>query len=270
MFVDKDLNTDDYIVNLAAQASVFYGQLHPEKYIHSNVVGFHNLLELARSISCKHLIYASTSSVYGGNTNRPYSVHDNVDHPVSLYAATKKSNELLSHVYSYTYGLPTTGLRFFTVYGPWGRPDMAYYLFTRAILAGEPITVYNHGDMSRDFTYIDDIIEAIVRLLDHIPELDVSWDRDNPDPATSWIPYRIFNIGNQHSINLLDFVHVIEDALGKKADIDLQPMRTGDVKDTFANIDSLNAAIGFKPSTPIQEGIGKFVEWYLDYYKVKL
>ena len=270
MFTKEKFCADDPIINLAAQAGVRYAQQNPDSYIQSNLIGFFNLLELARSVNCKHLLFASSSSVYGGNTKLPFSVHDNVDHPISLYAATKKSNELMAHVYSYTYNLPTTGLRFFTVYGPWGRPDMALFIFTKAILAGQPIPVFNYGDMFRDFTYIDDIVEGIVRLIDHIPEPNAEWNGDSPDPGTSWVPYRIYNIGNHQSVKLMDYISAIEKSLSKKAIVDFKPMQIGDVKSTFADIQDLSKAVGFEPKTSIHEGILKFIEWYLDYYKVKL
>jgi len=268
--VFSELNSGgaDVIVNLAAQPGVRYALEHPDSYISSNLTGFFNLIDNARQCKCRHFIYASSSSVYGGNTRLPFSVHDNVDHPVSLYASTKKSNELMAHVYSYTYNMPTTGLRFFTVYGPWGRPDMAYFSFTKAILAGQPIPVFNNGDMSRDFTYIDDIIEGIGQVVEHIPEPDTAWNSDSPDPGTSWAPYRLFNIGNHKSVRLLDFISVLEESLGRKAVIDFKPMQTGDVKSTFADIQDLADAVGFAPRTSIEEGISKFVEWYLDYYQV--
>ena len=267
MFTKEKFCADDPIINLAAQAGVRYAQQNPDSYIQSNLIGFFNLLELARSVNCKHLLFASSSSVYGGNTKLPFSVHDNVDHPISLYAATKKSNELMAHVYSYTYGLPVTGLRFFTVYGPWGRPDLSLYIFTKAILANEPVPVFNYGDMSRDFTYVDDIVEGIIRLIPNVPSPNPNWDGNNPDPGTSWLPYRIYNIGNHEPIGLLDFIKIIEETLGRKANLDLMPMQLGDVKATFADVDDLRLAVGFKPSTPIREGIQKFVDWYLDYCK---
>lgn len=270
MFVKEGFGADDSIVNLAAQAGVRYAQINPDSYIQSNLIGFFNLLELSRRVKIKHLLFASSSSVYGGNTRLPFSVHDNVDHPISLYAATKKSNELIAHVYSYTYGLPVTGLRFFTVYGPWGRPDLSLFIFTKAILAGEPLPVFNHGDMSRDFTYVDDIVEGIIRLLIIPPLPNPDWNGENPDPGTSWLPYRIYNIGNHESVNLLDFIQIIEETLGRKAILDLQPMQLGDVKATFADIEDLTAATGFKPKTSIREGVQKFIEWYLDYYRVSL
>ncbi len=270
MFAKENFGSEDRIINLAAQAGVRYAQINPDSYIESNLIGFFNLLELARRIKCKHLLFASSSSVYGGNTKLPFSVHDNVDHPISLYAATKKSNELMAHVYAYTYGLPVTGLRFFTVYGPWGRPDLSLFIFTKAILAGEPLPVFNSGLMSRDFTYVDDIVEGITRLLNCSPLPNPDWNGENPDPGTSWLPYRIYNIGNHESVKLLDFIKIIEETIGRKAILDLQPMQLGDVKDTFADIEDLTAAVGFKPSTSIREGTEKFVEWYLDYYKITL
>jgi len=254
------------VVNLAAQAGVRYSLENPHSYIDSNVVGFGNLLEGCRHSGVRHLVYASSSSVYGGNTRLPFSVHDNVDHPVSLYAATKKANELMAHSYSHLYGLPCTGLRFFTVYGPWGRPDMAYFLFTRAILAGKPIKVFNHGKMKRDFTYIDDIVEAVTRILDRIPTPDPGWRGEAPDPATSFAPYRIFNIGNNAPVALTDFIAAIEAALGRKAVRNPLPLQPGDVPATYADVDDLTAAVGFKPSTPLAEGIGRFIRWYRDYY----
>jgi len=268
LFKQEGLGAEDRIVHLAAQAGVQYSRKNPDSYIQSNLVGFFNLLECSRQARIAHLLYASSSSIYGGNTKLPFSVHDNVDHPISLYAATKKSNELLAHVYSYTYNLPTTGLRFFTVYGPWGRPDMALFIFTKAILAGKPLPVYNHGDMYRDFTYIDDIVDGVYRLIDHDPVPDPGWNSDKPDPAISFVPYRVYNIGNHESVNLMDFIRTIEESLGRKALIDFQPMQPGDVKATFADIDDLSNAVGFRPTTSIKEGIPKFIEWYKEYYKV--
>ena len=270
MFNKEGFDADDSIINLAAQAGVRYAQQNPDSYVQSNLIGFFNLLELARLVKCKHLLFASSSSVYGGNSKLPFSVHDNVDHPISLYAASKKSNELMAHVYSYTYGLPVTGLRFFTVYGPWGRPDLSLFIFTKAILANEPVPVFNYGDMSRDFTYVDDIVEGIIRLIPKVPTPNSNWNGNNPDPGTSWLPYRIYNIGNHEPIGLLDFIKIIEETLGRKANLDLMPMQLGDVKATFANVDDLRSAVGFKPSTPIREGIQKFIKWYSDYYKVQL
>ena len=256
----------DAVMNLAAQAGVRYSLKNPHSYVDSNVVGFVNILEGCRHNGVKHLVFASSSSVYGGNTKMPFSVHDNVDHPVSLYAATKKSNELMAHAYSHLYGLPTTGLRFFTVYGPWGRPDMAYFLFTKAILAGEPINVFNHGKMKRDFTYIDDIVEGVVRVIHNIPESNPDWDRENPDPATSYCPYHVYNIGNNQQETLMHFIEVLEDCLGKKAEKNFLPMQNGDVPTTYANVDDLVREVGFKPSTSIEDGLARFVEWYRGYY----
>ncbi len=259
----------DAVVNLAAQAGVRYSLVNPYAYIDSNVSGFLNLLEGCRHNGVKHLVFASSSSVYGANTKMPFSVHDNVDHPVSLYAATKKSNELIAHAYSSLYSLPCTGLRFFTVYGPWGRPDMACFLFTKAIIEGRPIDVFNHGKMKRDFTYIDDIIEAVVRVIDRIPVPDPSWSGDAPDSATSYAPYRLYNIGNNQPVELLRFIGVLEDCLGRKAVKNMLPMQAGDVPATYADVDDLIRDVGFKPSTSIEEGLRKFVEWYREYYKVK-
>ena len=258
-------NKFDYVVNLAAQAGVRYSLTNPHAYVDSNIVGFLNILEGCRNSDIKHLVFASSSSVYGANTMMPFSVHHNVDHPISLYAATKKSNELMAHSYSSLYKLPCTGLRFFTVYGPLGRPDMALFLFTSAIMENRPIDVYNQGKMKRDFTYIDDIVEGIIRVVEKIPEPDTAWNSDNPDPATSYAPYRIYNIGNNSPVELMTFIEVLEDCLGKKAEKNLLPMQPGDVHETCADVDDL-INIGFKPSTPIEKGIKKFVEWYLDYY----
>ena len=257
------------VVNLAAQAGVRYSIENPRAYIDANIVGFLNILEGCRhSDTVRHLVYASSSSVYGANTSYPFSVRDNVDHPVSLYAATKKSNELMAHTYSHLYGLPTTGLRFFTVYGPWGRPDMALFKFTRAIRAGQPIDVYGQGDMRRDFTYIDDIVEGVVRVMTAVPEPDPQWTGDAPDPSSSAAPWRIFNIGNSDSVELLRFIEVIEEALGEKAVKNLLPMQPGDVRATAADVKALSDAVGFEPSTPIEKGVSRFVEWYLQYYPV--
>jgi len=258
-------NKFDYVVNLAAQAGVRYSLTNPRAYIDSNIVGFLNILEGCRHSDIKHLVFASSSSVYGANTKMPFSVHQNVDHPISLYAATKKSNELMAHSYSSLYKLPCTGLRFFTVYGPLGRPDMAPFLFTSAILENRPIDVFNKGKMKRDFTYIDDIVEGVVRITVNIPVLDTGWNSDKPDPATSYAPYRLYNIGNNNPIELMQFIEVLEDCLGKKAEKNLLPMQPGDVHETCADVDDL-INIGFKPSTPIEKGIKRFVEWYLDYY----
>lgn len=258
----------DTVINLAAQAGVRYSLVNPKAYIDSNIVGFMNILEGCRHHGVRHLIYASSSSVYGANTKVPFSVHDNVDHPVSLYAATKKANELMAHTYSHLFRLPTTGLRFFTVYGPWGRPDMALFLFVKAILNDEPIKVFNNGEMVRDFTYIDDIIEGIVRLIDHVPEGNPQWSGDNPDPGTSLAPYRIYNIGNNNPVKLNDFIEAIEDSLGKKAIREYLPMQPGDVPRTCADVTDLMNDVGFRPNTPVREGIGKFVQWYREYYGV--
>ena len=256
------------VVNLAAQAGVRYSLECPEAYIQSNFVGFLHILEGCRHAKTPHLVYASSSSVYGGCTSMPFSVEDRVDHPLSLYAATKKGNELMAHTYSHLYGLPTTGLRFFTVYGPWGRPDMALFLFVKAILEGRPIDVFNHGKMRRDFTYIDDLIEGVDRVTTQIAEPDPNWDSDQPSPATSSAPYRVFNIGNHQPVELGRFIAVIEDALGMKAEKKMLPMQPGDVPATYADIDALDDAVGYRPSTPIEEGVRRFVEWYRGYYKV--
>src|SRR5450830_47863 len=258
----------DRVIHLAAQAGVRYSLQNPHAYIDSNIVGFMNILEGCRHAKVQHLVYASSSSVYGGNTKMPFSEHDSVDHPVSLYAATKKANELMAHTYSHLYGLPTTGLRFFTVYGPWGRPDMAPILFTKAILQGRSIDVFNHGDMQRDFTYIDDIVEGVVRTLDRIATPDTAYDSAQPDPATSHAPYRIFNIGNSNPVPLLDFIDCIEKALGQTADKRFLPMQAGDVAATYASTDALNNWDGFAPGTPLQDGIERFVAWYRSYYQV--
>ena len=257
------------VVNLAAQAGVRYSLTNPYAYIESNISGFLNILEGCRHNQVKHVVFASSSSVYGANTQMPFSVHQNVDHPMSLYAATKKANELMAHTYASLYGLPVTGLRFFTVYGPWGRPDMALFLFTKAILAGEPINVFNYGKMRRDFTYIDDIVEGVVRVVERIPEGNPDWTGDKPDPATSYAPYKIYNIGNNNPVELLDFIKAIENALEKKAQKNPMPMQPGDVPATYADVDDLMREVGFKPQTPIDEGIGNFVKWYREYYKSK-
>jgi UDP-glucuronate 4-epimerase len=255
-----------HIVHLAAQAGVRYSITNPFSYLSSNLSGFLNMLECCRNFPVQHFIYASSSSVYGMNSQMPYSVHHNVDHPVSLYAATKKSNELLAHSYSHLYNIPSTGLRFFTVYGPWGRPDMAYFKFAKAIMDGETIDVYNHGDMERDFTYIDDIVEGIVRLLDKAPEKNASWDSAIADPGTSSAPYRVYNIGNNNPVKLTDFIAVLEKHLGKKAKVQLLPMQPGDVKSTYADIADLSRDTGYSPSTSIDEGLSRFVKWFKDYY----
>lgn len=261
-------NPFDVVVNLAAQAGVRYSLTNPHAYIDANLVGFGNILEGCRHHGVKHLVFASSSSVYGANTKMPFSVHDNVDHPVSLYAATKKANELMAHAYSHLYGLCCTGLRFFTVYGPWGRPDMALFLFTRAILDGKPIKVFNHGKMQRDFTYIDDIVEGVYRVMGSPPSPDASWRGDQPDPGTSYVNYRVFNIGNNRPVNLLDFIETLENVLGKKAEKDFQDLQPGDVVATYADIEDLKQQVGFAPATPIEEGIRRFVDWYREYYKI--
>lgn len=258
----------DIVLNMAAQAGVRYSLINPESYVNSNLVGFLHILEGCRHHNVKHLVYASSSSVYGANTKMPFSVHHNVDHPVSLYAASKKANELMAHTYSHLYGLPTTGLRFFTVYGPWGRPDMALYKFTEAILAGRPIDVYNHGKMKRDFTYIDDIVEGVLRTAEHIPTGCAEWSGDDPDPGTSRAPYRIYNIGNHQPVELEYFIEVLERCLGREAKKNLLPMQPGDVPATYADVDDLMADVGFGPATPIEEGIARFVQWYREYHGV--
>nr|NJM02506.1 NAD-dependent epimerase [Desulfobacula sp.] len=257
----------DYVINLAAQAGVRYSIENPGSYIDSNLVGFGNILEGCRHSRVKHLVYASSSSVYGLNTAMPFSVRHNVDHPISLYAASKKANELMSHTYSYLYNLPTTGLRFFTVYGPWGRPDMALFLFTKAILGGEPIKVFNNGNMQRDFTYIDDIVEGVVRVMNTIPQADPEWSSDKPNPSASCVPYKLYNIGNNQPVALMEFVEAIEKAIGKKALKEYLPLQAGDVPATYADVNDLIQDTGFKPSTPIVEGIQNFIDWYRDYYK---
>jgi UDP-glucuronate 4-epimerase len=254
------------VVNLAAQAGVRYSIDNPYAYVDSNLVGFLHILEGCRHHGVEHLVYASSSSVYGANTAMPFSVHHNVDHPMSLYAATKKANELMAHTYSSLYGLPTTGLRFFTVYGPWGRPDMALFKFTRNILAGEPIDVFNHGRHRRDFTYIDDIVEGVIRTLDRLPSPNPQWSGDAPDAATSYAPYCLYNIGNNNPVELMHFIEVLEDCLGKKAVKNFLPLQKGDVPATYADIDDLTRDAGFRPGTPIETGIARFVEWYRDYY----
>ena len=256
----------DRVIHLAAQAGVRYSLQNPHAYIDSNIVGFTNILEGCRHTGVKHLVYASSSSVYGGNTKMPFSEHDSVDHPISLYAASKKANELMAHTYSHLFNLPTTGLRFFTVYGPWGRPDMALFLFTRAILEGRPIDVFNHGNMQRDFTYVDDIVEGVIRVLDRIAEPNPDYNSSTADPATSNAPYRIFNIGNNNPVQLLDFIACIEKAVGCPAIKNLLPLQDGDVPATYANTDALNAWVGFVPGTPIESGVERFVKWYRNYY----
>ncbi|MDD5287376.1 MAG: NAD-dependent epimerase [Desulfuromonadaceae bacterium] len=257
----------DCVVHLAAQAGVRYSMQNPHAYIDSNIVGFLNILEGCRHSGVKHLLFASSSSVYGANSRVPFSEHHSADHPVSLYAATKRSNELIAHSYAHLYGIPVTGLRFFTVYGPWGRPDMAYFSFTRAILEGRPINVFNNGRMQRDFTYIDDITEGIVRVMDHIPRHDPAWSAEMPDPATSSAPYRLYNIGNNKPVELGRFIDVLEECLGKKAERNLLPMQPGDVFSTCANVDDLSEAVGFRPNTTIEEGLARFVEWYREYFR---
>ncbi|MFA0962052.1 NAD-dependent epimerase [Roseivirga sp. BDSF3-8] len=258
----------DYVVNLAAQAGVRYSLENPYVYVDSNITGFLNILEACRHNPVKHLVYASSSSVYGANTSMPFSVHDSVDHPVSLYAATKKSNELMAHTYSHLFGVPTTGLRFFTVYGPWGRPDMALFLFTKAILEDRAIDVYNHGKMRRDFTYVDDIVEGVYRLIPAIAEPNNDWDGDKPDTATSFAPYRVFNIGNNQPVELMEFIGAIEKALGKEAKKNMMPLQDGDVPATFADVEDLMNTVNFKPNTSIDTGIQNFVDWYREYFKV--
>lgn len=261
-------NQPQRVVNLAAQAGVRYSLENPQAYVSSNIQGFVNILEACRHHQVEHLVYASSSSVYGANTQMPFSVHNNVDHPVSLYAATKKANELMAHTYSHLFNLPTTGLRFFTVYGPWGRPDMALFIFTRKILAGEPIDVFNFGNHRRDFTYVDDIVEGVIRTLDHVALPNPDWNGDLPDAATSSAPYRLYNIGSNNPVELLHYIHVLEECLGKKAIKNLLPLQPGDVPDTYADVGALIADVDYKPSTKVETGIANFVRWYRDYYKV--
>ena len=261
-------NRFDAVVNLAAQAGVRYSLINPQSYVDTNLVGFANILEGCRHGGVKHLVFASSSSVYGANTKMPFSVHDNVDHPVSLYAASKKANELMAHTYSHLFALPATGLRFFTVYGPWGRPDMALFLFTKAMLAGRLINVFNNGNMERDFTYIDDIIEGVVRVLDKVPVADPNWNRMEPDPATSYCPWRIYNIGNNNKERLMRYIEVLEDCLGRKAEKNFLPMQAGDVPATYADVTDLVREVGFQPNTSIEKGVRSFVDWYRHYYKV--
>ena len=272
---DKDAISDaiskfkpQRVINLAAQAGVRYSIENPSAYVDTNLVGYCNILEACRHHGVEHLVYASSSSVYGANTKMPFSVHQNVDHPLSLYAATKKANELMAHVYSNLYGLHTTGLRFFTVYGPWGRPDMALFLFTKNILAGKPIDVFNYGNHRRDFTYIDDIVEGVIRTLDHLPEKNEAWDSDAPDSASSFAPYRLYNIGKNAPDELSHYIEVLEDCLGKKAERNLLPLQPGDVPDTYANVEALVQDVDYKPETTVEVGIKNFVEWYREYYKV--
>jgi len=259
----------DAVVNLAAQAGVRYSLKNPHSYVDTNIVGFVNLLEGCRHSGVRHFVFASSSSVYGANTKMPFSVHHNVDHPVSLYAASKKSNELMAHTYANLFGVPATGLRFFTVYGPWGRPDMALFLFTKAILEDRPIDVFNHGKMVRDFTYIDDIVEGVYRVMHRIPEPNTAWDGNDPDPATSYCPYRIYNIGNNQKVDLMRYIEVLEECLGKKAEKNFLPIQPGDVPATYANVDDLMRDVGFKPNTRIEEGIKRFVAWYREYYRIR-
>ena len=261
-------NTFDAVVNLAAQAGVRYSLINPHAYLESNLHGFLNILEACRHNKTGHLIYASSSSVYGANKKMPFSVHHNVDHPISLYAASKKANELMAHTYSSLYNLPTTGLRFFTVYGPFGRPDMALFLFTKAILEGKPIDVYNNGKMKRDFTYVEDIVEAIARLVPKVPAGDPEWTGFAPDPSSSFAPYRVYNIGNNKPVELLRFIEVIEEKTGRKALKNFLPLQDGDVPETYADVDDLMREVDFKPATPIEVGVSKFVDWYRDYYKI--
>jgi UDP-glucuronate 4-epimerase len=256
----------DRVINLAAQAGVRYSIENPHAYVDTNLVGFINILEGCRHHSVEHLVYASSSSVYGANTNMPFTVHDNVDHPMSLYAASKKANELMAHTYSSLYKLPTTGLRFFTVYGPWGRPDMALFLFTKNILEGRPIDVFNYGKHRRDFTYIDDIVEGVIRALDRIPEPNPEWSGDKPDSATSYAPYRLYNIGNNMPVELMHYIEVLEGCLGKKAEKNLLPLQPGDVPDTYADVKDLVDDVGYKPATTVEEGVASFVKWYREFY----
>lgn len=259
----------DYIIHLAAQAGVRYSLENPFAYVESNLQGFTSIIEAAKEISVKHFLYASSSSVYGANTAQPFSEKQSLNHPLSLYAATKKSNELIAHSYSNLFGLPTTGLRFFTVYGPWGRPDMALFMFTKNILESKPINVYNHGDLIRDFTYVDDVVEAVYQLISHIPESDNLWDSQNPDPSKSFCPYRIYNVGNSRPIQLNEYIKAIEHALNKKALVNYMPMQPGDVRSTFADVTELHAAINYRPTTPIAKGVNQFVKWYLEYNGIK-
>ncbi|SIT73617.1 NAD-dependent epimerase [Edaphobacillus lindanitolerans] len=267
IFEEHEIET---VINLAAQAGVRYSLENPRAYVDSNIVGFMNVLEVSRNYKVQHLLYASSSSVYGANETLPFSVQDNVDHPLSLYAATKKTNELMAHTYSSLYTIPTTGLRFFTVYGPWGRPDMALFKFTKNIIEGKPIDVYNNGNMLRDFTYVDDIVEAISRLVDKPAKPNPYWTGKNPDPGTSYAPYRVYNIGNNSPVKLMDFITAIEDKLGIEAKKNFMPLQPGDVPETYADVESLYRDIDFRPQTSIKEGIGKFIDWYLDYYQIKL
>ena len=260
----------EYVVNLAAQAGVRYSITNPHAYIESNIHGFLNILESCRHHKIKHLIYASSSSVYGANKKMPFSVHDNIDHPLSLYAASKKSNELMAHSYAVLYKLPTTGLRFFSAYGTYGRPDMALFIFTKAILAGDPINVFNNGKMRRDFTYIDDLVESVTRIIPKIATPNKDWNGLKPDPATSFAPFRIYNVGNNATVELIRFIEIIEEKLGRKAIKNFLPMQEGDVPEALADVDDLMKEIDFKPSTSIEEGVGKFIDWYIDYFNIKL
>jgi UDP-glucuronate 4-epimerase len=272
VLIDKVFSSSqfDYVVNLAAQAGVRHSIDSPYTYLESNITGFLNILEACRHHPVKHLVYASSSSVYGANKKMPFSTHDSVDHPLALYAASKKSNELMAHAYSNLYNIPTTGLRFFSAYGTYGRPDMALFIFTKAILAGEPINVYNHGKMRRDFTYVDDLVESIVRLIPKVATPDKNWNGLTPNPATSFAPYRLYNVGNSSTVELIRYIEIIEEKLGRKAIKNFLPMQEGDVPDALADVDDLVREIDFKPSTPIEVGVGKFIDWYLDYYQVKL
>ncbi|TVO54349.1 NAD-dependent epimerase [Denitromonas halophila] len=265
LFADEKF---DRVIHLAAQAGVRYSIENPHAYIDSNIVGFMNILEGCRHNKVQHLAYASSSSVYGGNTKMPFSEHDSVDHPISMYAATKKANELMAHTYSHLFGVPTTGLRFFTVYGPWGRPDMALFLFTKATLEGRPIDVFNHGKMQRDFTYVDDIVEGVIRVLDHIAESDPEFNADQPNPGRSKAPFRVFNIGNHSPVQLMDYIGAIESALGMEAKKNFLPMQDGDVPATYADTSELNAWTGFQPGTPVKEGVARFVAWYREYFRL--
>ena len=264
LFADKGL---DKVVNLAAQPGVRYSLINPHSYVNTNLVGFMNILEGCRHHNIKHLVFASSSSVYGANTHMPFSVHDNVDHPVSIYAASKKANELMAHSYSHLFGIPMTGLRFFTVYGPWGRPDMAPILFASAITEGRPIDVFNYGKMTRDFTYIDDIVEGVIRVLDRPAQPNPDWNGDEPDPGTSYAPYRIYNIGNNQTVELMHFIETLERHLGKKAEMNLMPIQPGDVPSTYADASDLIRDVGFKPDTSVEVGVERFVKWYRDYYQ---
>ena len=257
----------DVIVNLAAQAGVRYSMENPKAYIDSNIVGFANILELSRKFNIKHLVYASSSSVYGANSKMPFSIHHNVDHPLSLYAASKKSNELMAHSYSNLYGLPTTGLRFFTVYGPWGRPDMALFKFTKSIIEGTPIDVFNYGKHKRDFTYVDDIVEGIFKILNKPAEPNKEWESSRPDPGTSFAPWRVYNIGNSKPVELMEYINAVEKALNKKAILNMLPLQPGDVIETYADVEDLIQNFGYKPSTSIEEGVENFINWYINYYK---